>query len=73
MEEIEYKYLEVVKEAVRFLDRSENMLINHLAYFHNFTKKEKKMNTYKWYLFNTIKTLDGFNKIYEELNNLIRR
>ncbi|MFA6185540.1 MAG: hypothetical protein WC720_05360 [Candidatus Shapirobacteria bacterium] len=73
MEEIEYKYLEVVKEAVRLCDKSENMLINDLAYFHNFTKEEKKTNLYKWSLINTIKTLDGLNEMCEGLNNFIRR
>jgi hypothetical protein len=73
MDEKEFKTLEVVFEAVRHIDKTEEMYINHLVYFHNFSKEEKKTNVYKWMIFNIIKGLDDMLEVYEELNNLIRR
>ncbi|MFA5696394.1 MAG: hypothetical protein WC917_03010 [Bacilli bacterium] len=73
MNEKDFKNLEVVFEAVRYIDIEENMKISHLAFLHNFSKEEKKKNIYKWAFYNAIKGLSDILEVYEELDNLIRR
>lgn len=63
-----YEALNLIKEAVRHIDKVEKEAIDNLAYHHNI---EENISIKAFFLSNTIKIIQGIEEIESEILNLI--